>query len=246
MATVAALLAAALAAGPLGPAVAAAAPKELTVGRVKLRPCKDLPGAWCGRLRVPFDRADPRAGTIPIGFEWYPAASGRAAGTVVAMEGGPGYPSTGSRDYYLELFVPLLRSRNLLLVDNRGTGTSALVNCKPLQRWRAADGNPEYLRRVAACGRQLNRTRALPGGGFVHGSDLYGTANAARDLAEVLAALRTGRVDLYGDSYGSYFAQTFAARYPARLRSVTLDATERSLRITKTTGPATAITSDVG
>ena len=128
LATVATLLAAALA-GPLGPAVAAAAPRELTVGRVRLRPCKDLPGAWCGRLRVPFDRADPRAGTIPIGFEWYPAASGRAAGTVVAMEGGPGYPSTGSRDYYLELFAPLLRSRNLLLVDNRGTGTSALVNC---------------------------------------------------------------------------------------------------------------------
>jgi pimeloyl-ACP methyl ester carboxylesterase len=223
LATVAALLAAAPAAGPLGPAVAA--PKELTVGRVKLRPCEDLPGAWCGRLRVPFDRADPRSGTIPIAFEWYPAASGRAAGTIVAMEGGPGYPSTGSRDYYLELFAPLLRSRNLLLVDNRGTGSSALVNCRPLQRWRTADGNAEYLRRVAACGRQLNRTRTLPGGGFVHGSDLYGTANAARDLADVLAALRTGRVDLYGDSYGSYFAQTFAARYPARLRSVTLAAT---------------------
>jgi pimeloyl-ACP methyl ester carboxylesterase len=224
LATVAALLATALAAGPLGPEVAAA-PKELTVGRVKLHPCEDLPGAWCGRLRVPFDRADPRAGTIPIAFEWYPATSGRATGTIVAMEGGPGYPSTGSRDSYLELFAPLLRSRNLLLVDNRGTGTSGLVNCKPLQRWRTADGNPEYVRRVAACGRQLNRTRALPGGGFVHGSDLYGTANAARDLADVLAALRTGRVDLYGDSYGSYFAQTFAARYPARLRSVTLDAT---------------------
>jgi pimeloyl-ACP methyl ester carboxylesterase len=66
---------------------------------------------------------------------------------------------------------------------------------------------------------------AAAGGGLVHGSDLYGTANAARDLADVLAALRTGRVDLYGDSYGSRFAQTFAARYPGLLRSVTLDAT---------------------
>jgi hypothetical protein len=120
---VAALLAAALVAGPLGPA-SAAAPKQLTVGRVKLHPCKDVPGAWCGHLRVPFDRHDPRAGTIPIGFEWYPAGSRHAAGTIVAMEGGPGYPSTGSRDYYLELFAPLLGSRNLLLVDNRGTGTS--------------------------------------------------------------------------------------------------------------------------
>jgi pimeloyl-ACP methyl ester carboxylesterase len=226
--TAAALLAASLAAGALGPAVAAAAApagrRELTVGTLRLRPCTDLRGAWCGRLRVPFDRADRDAGTIPIGFEWYPA-SGRAAGTIVAMEGGPGYPSTGSRDDYLELFAPLRRSRNLLLVDNRGTGTSAAVRCTPLQRWRVADGNPEYLRRVAACGHQLDHTRPLPGGGFVHGSDLYGTANAARDLADVLAALRTGRVDLYGDSYGSWFAQTFAARYPGLLRSVTLDAT---------------------
>ena len=59
----------------------------------------------------------------------------------------------------------------------------------------------------------------------VHGGDLYGTANAARDLADVLAALEAGPVDLYGDSYGSFFGQTFAARYPERLRSLTLDAT---------------------
>ena len=59
----------------------------------------------------------------------------------------------------------------------------------------------------------------------MHGSDLYGTANAARDLADVLAALQTGPVDLYGDSYGSYFGQVFAARYPRLLRSLTLDAT---------------------
>ncbi|HEV2892793.1 MAG TPA: alpha/beta fold hydrolase, partial [Actinomycetota bacterium] len=146
-------------------------------------------------------------------------------GTLVAVEGGPGYPSTGSRDYYIELFGGLQRSRNLLLVDNRGTGASALINCRPLQRWHLALGDDEYDRRVAACGNQLNTARPLPGGGFVHGSDLYGTANAARDLADVLAALETGPVDLYGDSYGSYFGQTFAARYPQLLRSLTLDAT---------------------
>jgi hypothetical protein len=55
---------------------------------------------------APFDRADPAAGTIPVNFEWYPAEQA-AVGTIVAMEGGPGYPSTGSRDYYLELFAGL-------------------------------------------------------------------------------------------------------------------------------------------
>ena len=221
-----ALLLAAITAVGLAPTVAVAQEEDdqLAVGRLRLDPCEDLDGAWCGNLRVPFDRADPAAGTIPINFEWYPAEQA-PVGTMVAMEGGPGYPSTGSRDYYLELFDGLQRTRNLLLVDNRGTGTSGLINCRPLQRWHLALGDDEYDRRVAACGEQLNTARQLPGGASVHGSDLYGTANAARDLADVLAALATGPVDLYGDSYGSYFGQTFAARYPRLLRSLTLDAT---------------------
>jgi pimeloyl-ACP methyl ester carboxylesterase len=221
-----ALLLAAITAAGLAPTVAVAQEEDdqLVVGRLRLDPCEDLDGAWCGKLPVPFDRADPAAGTIPINFEWYPAEQAQV-GTMVAMEGGPGYPSTGSRDYYIELFGGLQRSRNLLLVDNRGTGTSGLVNCRPLQRWHLALGDDEYDRRDAACGEQLNTARQLPGRGAVHGSDLYGTANAARDLAEVLAALETGPVDLYGDSYGSYFGQTFAARYPRLLRSLTLDAT---------------------
>ena len=221
-----ALLLAAVTAVSLAPAMAVAqeTDDQLAVGRLRLDPCEEVDGAWCGTLRVPFDRADPAAGTIPVNFEWYPAEQA-PVGTMVAVEGGPGYPSTGSRDYYIELFGGLQRSRNLLLVDNRGTGTSALVNCRPLQRWHLALGDDEYNRRVAACGNQLNTARPLPSGGFVHGSDLYGTANAARDLADVLAALETGPVDMYGDSYGSYFGQTFAARYPGLLRSLTLDAT---------------------
>ncbi len=221
-----ALLLAAVTAVSLAPAMAVAqeTDDQLAVGRLRLDPCEEVDGAWCGTLRVPFDRADPAAGTIPVNFEWYPAEQA-PVGTMVAVEGGPGYPSTGSRDYYIELFGGLQRSRNLLLVDNRGTGTSALINCRPLQRWHLALGDDEYDRRVAACGNQLNTARPLPGGGFVHGSDLYGTANAARDLADVLTALETGPVDLYGDSYGSYFGQTFAARYPGLLRSLTLDAT---------------------
>jgi pimeloyl-ACP methyl ester carboxylesterase len=222
-----ALLVAAITAVGLAPAMAVAQEEDdgrLTVGRLRLDPCEDLDGAWCGNLRVPYDRADPAAGTVPINFEWYPAEQA-PVGTIVAMEGGPGYPSTGSRDYYIELFGGLQRTRNLLLVDNRGTGTSGLINCRPLQRWHLAFGDEEYDRRLAACGDQLNTARALPSGGFVHGTDLYGTANAARDLADVLGALQTGPVDLYGDSYGSYFGQTFAARYPRLLRSLILDAT---------------------
>ncbi|MDF2742498.1 MAG: hypothetical protein K0S88_3868, partial [Actinomycetia bacterium] len=162
-----ALLAAAISAVGLAPAAAAQEeePGRLAVGRLLLDPCEDAEGAWCGSLRAPFDRADPAAGTIGVAFEWYPAEQA-PAGTIVAVEGGPGYPSTGSRDYYLELFAPLQRTRNLLLVDDRGTGGSGLINCRPLQRWHLALGDEEYDRRVAACGDQLNTARRLPSGGF--------------------------------------------------------------------------------
>ena len=55
-------------------------------------------------------------------------------------------------------------------------------------------------------------------------SDLYTTANAARDVALLLRRLRTGKVDFYGDSYGTFFGQVLTARYAKMLRSVTLDA----------------------
>ena len=164
--------------------------------------------AYCGDLYRPLDPTHPGAGRIPIHFEFYPhTGSGAAIGTLVATEGGPGYPATLSRNDYLALFEPLRARRDVLLMDNRGTGRSAALNCAALQtapRWT--------IRGVAACGRTLGTNAAL-----------YGTAFAADDLAAILHALGIRRIDLYGDSYGTYFEQVFALRHPARLRSIVLD-----------------------
>jgi pimeloyl-ACP methyl ester carboxylesterase len=59
----------------------------------------------------------------------------------------------------------------------------------------------------------------------VHASDLFTTAAASQDMAAVVQALGVSKIDLYGDSYGSFFAQSFAARFPGLVRSVTLDST---------------------
>lgn len=56
-------------------------------------------------------------------------------------------------------------------------------------------------------------------------SDLFGTALAADDLNAVLEALHIASIDLYGDSYGSWFSQAFAVRHPDKLRSLVLDGT---------------------
>ncbi|HYX73684.1 MAG TPA: alpha/beta hydrolase [Steroidobacteraceae bacterium] len=185
---------------------AANAPATLRVGRLTLHHCRA--GAWCGFLPRPIDPSGYLSGTLHIYFEFYPHnASGSAAGTLVAAEGGPGYPTTDSRDEYLALFGPLRGSYDVLLMDYRGTGRSGAIDCKELQRApRLTEDN------IGECGRSLGRT-----------APLYSTALAADDLAALLEALGVKQVGLYGDSYGTYFSQVFALRHPERLRSLVLD-----------------------
>ncbi len=217
--------------GIRGGARVAAAPSRvgrLQVGTITLRRCAAKPLTFCGGLAVPLDYSSADSPRIHLGFRWLPA-TGHATGTILAVEGGPGYASTGSESQYLAMTGRLLTTRNLLLIDLRGTGTSTPVNCPGLEHAGERQYGRHFDQLVAACGALLNHTWRYPDGGWVHASDLFNTAYSARDVAGVLRALRLGRVDLYGDSYGSWFAQVFASRYPRRLRSVTLDSTYQVL-----------------
>ena len=193
-----------------------AAPAQAAPPVAVMHPCADAPPrALCGSVTVPFDRRgeqpapDPR--TLQIEFELYPRRQEDrpSLGTIVSAEGGPGYSTTDSRSYYRQLNQPLTARRELLLVDQRGTGLSGPLDCPAF-----AETVADYIARAGVCAAQLgNRV------------DFYGTHAAVDDLADVLAALRIDRIDLYGDSYGSYLAQAFAVRHPTRLRSLVLDAT---------------------
>jgi pimeloyl-ACP methyl ester carboxylesterase len=189
------------------PAGTAGATATLSVGSLTLHRC-DTAAPWCGRVVRPLDPSGAVPGTLPIYFEYYPhAAPGPAAGTLVATEGGPGYPATGSRDDYLALFAPLRARYDVVIMDNRGTGRSGAIDCKELQNAPALTES-----NIGACGRSLGR--AAP---------FYSTALATDDLAAILDGLATGRVGLYGDSYGTYFAQVFTLRHRELLRSLVLD-----------------------
>ena len=199
----------AVAGSPIAPTVVLAA---ATVPAVVWDTCSDAvpAGARCGHIRTPADPLRPELGTQKVGFELYVRSkAGRPSlGTLVGHEGGPGYPTTGSRDWYLGLFAPLMDRRDVLLVDERGTGVSGVIRCKPLQH-----GTIGYEEAVAACGQQLGER-----------NDTYGSAYGADDMALVLDALGIDRIDLYGDSYGTFFSQTFALRHPDRVRTLVLDA----------------------
>jgi pimeloyl-ACP methyl ester carboxylesterase len=196
-----ALLSAGIAGGP-----AAAMPIK-RIGAIDLHACRDG-AAYCGDFKRPFDPDDPASGSITIHFEFHPhSAAGKSVGTLVATDGGPGYPATGSREDYLALFRPLMPDHDVLMMDNRGTGQSGAIDCHELQtaeKWT--------IETIAACGASLGER-----------APLYSTVYAVDDLAAIVDALGLGKIDLYGNSYGTYFEQTFAARHPDALRSLVLD-----------------------
>jgi pimeloyl-ACP methyl ester carboxylesterase len=205
---------------------------SIRVGSIALTKCGTAPVTYCGSLKVPLDYSSAASPDISIGFEFLPAtAASPATGTILAVEGGPGFATTGSEPLYVAMAGSLLETRNMLLVNLRGTGNSTLLNCKGLESYNMLQHQygSHFDQLVAACGRQLNHTWRYRHGGWVHASDLFNTAYSARDVSRVIHALRLGPVDLYGDSYGSWFAQVFASRYASQLRSVTLDSTYQVL-----------------
>jgi len=186
---------------------AAPAAVSRTVGSLVLHRCASA-APWCATLDRPLDPRGEVPGTVPVYFEYYPhTGAGPAAGTLVATEGGPGYPATDSRAEYLALFGPLRPRYDVLIMDNRGTGRSGAVDCKELQNAAALTAAG-----IGACGRSLGAT-----------APLYSSVLAADDLAAILDAVGIARVALYGDSYGTYFAQVFALRHAERLRALVLD-----------------------
>ena len=165
----------------------------------------------CGFVRVPLTRSLPDGRTIRIYFERRSRSdrSRPPVSTVLSVEGGPGFSTTADRSARIQLWRPLSARRDLLLVDLRGTGRSEPLDCPAFRRHILG-----YIARAARCAAQLGPAR-----------DAYDTSQSVQDLAAVLRALDIGRVDLYGDSYGSYAAQAFALRYPGKLRSLVLDGT---------------------
>lgn len=187
---------------------AAAVPDTITVGKLTLTFCNREYIGYCGHIERPIDPNGAVAGSITVGFEYYPRTefTQPRQGTILPQEGGPGYSTTGSRDFYLSLFDALRDRRDVLLVDKRGTGLSSPIDCPAMQT------GSTKLSAVAACAAQLGPTAWY-----------YGTDYAAADIFAVVDALEIEDVQFYGDSYGTFVGQVLAGLYPHRLRSIILD-----------------------
>lgn len=172
------------------------------------------PGARCGTVTVPLDRARPSAGSIPIAFQLYPHtdATRPSVSTIVMSNGGPGISSTWEGAFWQARLQPLLATHDLLAIDHRGTGLSAAIDCPGLQH---VQGDPAAAAR--ACGAHLGAA-----------ADRYGSGDVADDIDAVRAALGIDKIDYYGDSYGSVDVRAYAYRFPQHLRSAILDSPDYS------------------
>ncbi len=166
--------------------------------------------ARCGTLIVPEDRLTGKGRTISVRFVVLPAMSpDRAPDPVVYFAGGPGDSAVASIAGEQPLLRDLNVRRDLVFIDQRGTGGSNPLACP---------GIPGTLGDKQALHHSIESCLAHLRGDL----RFYTTAMYADDVNQVLAALHYPRVNLFGGSYGATAEQVFLLRHPSRVRTMTL------------------------
>lgn len=199
---------------------ASAPPKDRDASAPVLVDCRlpDGTKARCGTHTVEEIRGTEDPTDITLEFAVVPSETeGTDRGLpVVLLAGGPGQSAIDAYAPALRLYAPFLRDRDVLLLDQRGTGRSQPIRCDTpdeelgLEEALSVDVDVE---RLTAC-KQAHMHLDL---------GAYTTPRAVADLAEVLDALGYDQVNLVGGSYGTRMALAFARRHPNRVRTMVLD-----------------------
>ena len=191
---------------------------QMQNARIPFEPCR-LPGmnedARCASFEVYENRAAQRGRKIGLRVAVLPALSERPApDPLVVLAGGPGQAATDNAEFFAEVFAGVRRERDVVLVDQRGTGGSHRLGCDPYRKeLQSYFGDRFPIAGVKLCRSELEKNADLR---------FYTTAVAMDDLDEVRAKLGYERINLFGTSYGTRAAQVYMHRYPRRVRSVIL------------------------
>lgn len=195
-----------------------ALPAAAQTRTLTLQPCSvsGYPAdARCGTLQVPENRDQPGGRQLALHVVVLPARTAAPAREALAFfGGGPGQAATDFVGGH-ESFGAIRESRDLLFVDQRGTGRSSPLECS----FRDPANLQTYLdhfippERAAQCRDSLGRTADL---------SRYGYPQLAHDTEAVRVALGYERLDLWGGSYGTRAAMMYMRMYPQRVRSAVL------------------------
>ncbi|HET7674511.1 MAG TPA: alpha/beta fold hydrolase [Gammaproteobacteria bacterium] len=172
--------------------------------------------ARCGTLTVPEDRAKPHGRQIKLFVAVLPALAAKPApDPLFFIAGGPGESAVDG--YFAEAgaFDSIRKQRDIVLVDQRGTGKSAPLECPAQEQAAAAIQAPNPAQQKALVKACLEHLSGDP--------RYYTTSAAIADLDAVRAALGAKEINLYGISYGTRVALEYLRYYGAHVRSVVLD-----------------------
>lgn len=177
----------------------------------------------CGSVERPLDPRQPTRAPIVVRYVVVPAMARRKlADPVFLLAGGPGQSAIGVAGATMSLFARLNNRRDIVFVDQRGTGSSAPLQCK--------DAGTETLAQQSDSDRQYTLTMeckdALLKLPYIAGASdlgLFTTTLAVRDLDAVRAALGAERIDLVGVSYGTRVALEYQRQFSSRVRRSVLD-----------------------
>lgn len=178
----------------------------------------------CVDIQVPYDHGAPNSNqrlTIRFAVSF---ASEESKGTLFYVVGGPGGSGTALAETYLGTFdARMTKDMDVVFFDQRGTGPLNGVDCP--KAGLAYDIAPMTLQAsdqavataksfVAACLSEMKHRDLLP---------FLSTDQAIQDLEAFRQAIGAPKVWLYGESYGTQFAQQYATRYPQALKGLVID-----------------------
>jgi pimeloyl-ACP methyl ester carboxylesterase len=220
--------------GFLLPSVVAIAPPGATAVQAAIAweacPTAELPTRECGELTVPLDYDEPDGTTITVAVARVPAANQtERIGSLITNPGGPGGAGVDALALLYAAMPESLHERfDVVGFDPRGVGRSTPVRCFDSIAERTAFfnaipsvpvGPDEVAARQLAAAELARRCGARNAEILPHLS----TANVARDMDQMRAAVGDDQLTYLASSYGTYLGSVYANMYPDRLRAMVLD-----------------------
>jgi len=169
----------------------------------------------CGEIRVPENPAAPDGRSISLHIVVLPAL-GPAPSNDPWMEfvGGPGNAATDFAASYAKDWKAFRAQRDVVLIDQRGTGRSNGLYCPELALHRVSSLFPRFpAKAVRSCRKKLSTHADLA---------QYSTRNAARDIEAVRKRLGYDKLNIFASSYGTRLALEYVKLFPDNIRSVML------------------------
>jgi len=188
--------------------------ESLDFERCQIRSGAQAVDAECATLAVPENPENPDGKTIDLFVTKILSRSPEPkSDAFTVIQGGPG---ASSIDMYIGLrqaFRDVLQDRDILLVDQRGTGRSNRLSCPLEDAAVTVSIDPAEMRRQAE--RCLDTLDDDP--------RYYTTSVAVQDLEAVRKAAGYSQLNIYGVSYGTRVAQHYLRRFPEATRSLIID-----------------------